>query len=79
MPHPNKTQWVIIWAAVLIAAHVWMGLELADFWSGYPSGSWGLPGYLRPAFYDGGPSKLAATVLVIGGLLVWMASGRRKS
>jgi hypothetical protein len=79
MLHPNKAQWVIIWAAVLIAAHIWMGLRVSDFWPGNNSGGWGLPNYLNRARYYNGPPKLAVTVLVVGGLLAWMASKRRKA
>ena len=77
MPYPNKLQWVIIWIAVLVAAHVWMGLRLHDLWPGNDYGGWGLPAYLDGATHYARP-KLAFTVLVIGALLVWMASGKRR-
>lgn len=78
MPYPNKVQWVIVWVAILIAAHVWMGLSLHNLWPGNSYGGWGLPAYLGPATEYRESPKLAVTVLVIGLLLVWMASGRRK-
>ena len=81
MPYPNKPQWIIIWATVLVAAHLWMGLSLDDLWPGSAAGGWGLPAYLSPARYpqpDETP-KLAVTILAVGLLLTWMASGKRSS
>jgi hypothetical protein len=79
MPYPNKTQWIIIWLAVVIAAHIWLGLKVSDLWPGNEQAAWGLPAYIERAFvYPNGPAKPALTVLVIGGLLVWMASRKRK-
>jgi hypothetical protein len=75
--YPNRLQWVIIWVAVLIAAHVWLGLRLSDFLPDY-YGGWGLAKYLRPAGDYVNRSRLALTVLVFGGLLVWQVSGWRK-
>ena len=69
-------QWVILWASVLTAAHVWLGLDLRDFWSQYEyGGRWGLDGYLYPAL-GSHRSELAFVTLVIGGLLLWQISAR---
>lgn len=82
MPYPNKLQWVIIWVTVLLAAHLWIGLRVHDFWPGNAAGGWGLPAYLEgawaelPANPDASP-RFAVCILAIGSLLVWMASPRR--
>jgi hypothetical protein len=78
MPRPNKLQWVIIWLAVLIAAHFWLNLRTDNLWPGNGYGAWGFPAYLNPATSYRERPKLAVTVLAMGGLLVWMASGKRK-
>jgi hypothetical protein len=69
-------QWVIVWVSVLTAAHVWLGLDLNDFWSQYKyGGRWGLDGYLYPALaYH--RSELAFVTLVIGAMLLWQNSAR---
>ena len=68
MPQPTQLQWVIIWITVLSAAHIWLNLELSDFWPGNSGGGWGLPTYVEPA----DKTRLATVVIVIGTLLAWM-------
>jgi hypothetical protein len=82
MPYPNKTQWVVIWLTAWAAIHFWIGLRLSDLWPGDEQGRWGLLGYLHHAlrYYPiNGSAKLAAVMLLIGCLLVWMAAGRQKA
>jgi len=80
--YPNRLQWVILWATVLTAAWNWLGFEFTRFLYGY-HGKWEWDGYLgqvlgRDARYH--PTRLAFTILVLGLLLTWQASGwtRRK-
>ena len=91
IPYPNRAQWVIIWTAALIAAHVWLNLRLSDFFSHpiysyyHPNVSdgdsgWGLDGYLSGAYDNSvGRSKLPFVILSFGVLLVWQASGWGKT
>jgi len=74
---PNALQWCIIWAAVLTAAHVWLGLRISDWW-GNQSGGWGLPAYLYPVTLFSRRTQFAVVILAIGALLVWQVSGWRK-
>jgi hypothetical protein len=69
IPYPNRTQWWIIWLSVLTAAHLWLPGDLTRVIPVLDS-YWGLPGYLSSA----DPTRLAFTVLVVGGLLLWQAS-----
>jgi len=71
MPFPNRAQWVVIWATVLISGHFWLRLHLSN-WMPSENG-WGLAGYLHPAL-EWHPERLAAVVLVLGALLVWQFS-----
>jgi hypothetical protein len=76
--YPNRLQWCIIWASVLIAAHIWLDLHIGYLWDG-PSGTWGLDGYFYKLRYRRHvETPLAVTVLAIGTLLVWQASAWRK-
>ena len=76
VPRPNWKQWVVIWIAVLLAAHVWLRLQFSDFWPGRNE-RWGLPGYIYQATYLH-ETRLALTILVIASLLVWQFAGARK-
>jgi hypothetical protein len=80
MPRPNRLQWLIIWATVLTAGHLWLNLNLHDFWPGTSYGAWGLPAYVEPATRVYARPKAALTILVMGALSVWMVSskGRKK-
>jgi hypothetical protein len=78
IPYPNRTQWVILWLSVLVAAHVWLPGNLSAFWTlpSYDS-AWGLPLYLSDVSSyagEGGGRRLAFIILVIGALLAWQAS-----
>lgn len=74
MPYPNRTQWVVIWLTLLVAAHFWLGLRLRDIWPGNAEGGWGLYAYLEPAIRYGSRPRLAGTIVAVGVLLIWMAS-----
>ena len=70
----RRLQWAIIWASVLTATHVWLGLDLHNFFP-QDGARWGLDGYLYPALtYH--RSELAFVILLIGGLLSWQISAR---
>ncbi len=74
MFYPNKIQWVIIWLSVLLAAHVWMGLDFGALVPG--DRAWGLFAYLDSRLSYRANARLAVVILVIGALGVWMASRR---
>jgi hypothetical protein len=74
--HPNGLQWCIIWVAALIAAHFWLDLDISGWWGGR-GGGWGLSGYLSRVNYRN-RTEFAVTILAIGALLVWQASGWRR-
>ena len=75
---PNWIQWVIIWVAVLIAAHLWLHLRLSDF-ADDGQGGWGAAGYLhRAMLFNDSRARAPYVVLGIGALLAWQASGWHK-
>jgi hypothetical protein len=74
MWHPNRLQWLVIWATFFTASHVWLGLDLSDL---LPPGDWGVPSYLWSTFRYANPqqrSHFAFVILIMGGLLLWQLS-----
>ena len=74
MWQPRPAQWIVIWASVLTASHLWVGLRLYDLLPN-SSRAWGLAAYLGPALGNHKEqTRLAVVVLGLAALLLWQTA-----